>query len=302
MHSKINELICKYLKYKENIESFSPLSLKAYSLDLSQAFKNSQKQTFDHDDLWRIVRPSLSKWGKLSLASRNRKIAALKSFFSWLYDQKILNINYSHQLICPKVPRKIPNFLSIDEIRSILDYLGQQLSSNIGQKENLQIRKQKTLFLLLYGCGLRTSEACQLKWKNISFSNKRILVTGKGNKQRFAIMPTFTIQHLKNEELFAKSVNDIYVFGSKALPARKSYEFIRQLGIGAGLMNPLSPHALRHSYATHLLASGANLRILQNLLGHESLQATEKYTHLSVDHLACLIEQTHPLSKIKMTT
>ena len=92
----------------------------------------------------------------------------------------------------------------------------------------------------------------------------------------------------------------VYVFGSLPLHTRIGYEMIRQLGALAQLMNPLHPHALRHSFATHLLTSGANLRVLQTLLGHESLQATEKYTHLSVDHLARLIDQTHPLMKMKL--
>ena len=91
-----------------------------------------------------------------------------------------------------------------------------------------------------------------------------------------------------------------YAFGEHELNTRTAYEMIRGLGKKVGLMNPLHPHALRHSFATHLLASGANLRTLQTLLGHDSLQATEKYTHLNVDQLARLIEQTHPLAKIKL--
>lgn len=301
MNPTPSEIIHKYLKYMENIKSFSPLSLKAYRTDLFQAFNNKHEKVCKYEDLWGLVRPALGQWGLLSLATRNRKIATLKSFFSWLYEQRLLDINYSNQLVCPKVPRKIPHFLSVDEVISAINYLKQNLSTCTDKKKLLQLRNQKTLFLLLYGGGLRISEACNLKWKDINFNEKKILVKGKGNKERYSILPAFSIEHLKNEAAIAKSERHQYVFGSTALNTRTGYELIRQLGLQTGLMNSLHPHSLRHSYATHMLASGANLRILQNLLGHESLQATEKYTHLSVDHLARLIDQTHPLAKIKQT-
>lgn len=307
----IQDIIDNYLKYKENIESFSALSIKAYRADLSQAFKNKQNKAYEYSELWNLARPSLTQWGELSLASRNRKIATLKSFFLWLYEQKLLDINYSNQLVCPKVPQKIPNFLSVDEVISVLNYLNQQLKAETNEKKIVQLLNQKTLFLLLYGGGLRISEACKLKYKDIFIKDKKILIKGKGNKERYAILPNFSIEHLKKviaKNLTAKKIapaaeaqNHDYLFGNAPLSNRIGYEFIRQLGISAGLMNLLHPHALRHSYATHLLASGANLRTLQKLLGHESLQATEKYTHLSVDHLARLIEKTHPLGKTKLS-
>ncbi|MEQ1724112.1 MAG: tyrosine-type recombinase/integrase, partial [Pseudobdellovibrio sp.] len=163
------------------------------------------------------------------------------------------------------------------------------------------IQNQKTLFLLLYGGGLRISEACNLKWSDINFKEKRILILGKGNKERYAVLPSFCMDHL-NAMFKKRESKNTYVFGDNPLNTRTGYEYIRTIGASAGLMKPLHPHSLRHSYATHLLTSGTNLRTLQTLLGHESLQATEKYTHLSVDHLARLIEQTHPLRKIKLTS
>lgn len=301
MSLTIGEIIDNYLKYKENIKSFSLLSLKAYRSDLAQTFKKKQILVCKYEDLWSQARPSLGQWGALSPATRNRKIATLKSFFSWLYDQKLLDINYSNQLVCPKVPRKIPHFLSVDEVVSVLNFINENLKTSSDEKTKLQLKLQKSLFLLLYGGGLRISEACNLKWKDINLKEKKILVHGKGNKERYSILPAFAIEHFKIEHGVAKLNQNHYVFGSTALNTRIGYEFIRKIGKQAGLMNSLHPHALRHSYATHLLASGANLRTLQKLLGHESLQATEKYTHLSVDHLARLIDRTHPLAKIKLS-
>ncbi len=299
MKSTLGQIIDNYLKFKENIESFSLLSLKAYRSDLDQVFKNKQKLVSTYDELWTIARPTLSQWGALSIATRNRKIATLKSLFTWLYEQRLVETNYSNQLVCPKVPRKIPHFLSVDEIISVLNFISTQLAGSLSEKDRHDIKLQKSLFLLLYGGGLRISEACQLKWKNLNLKEKKILVHGKGNKERYSVLPAFTIEHFKSEEAHSEKKCQLFVFGEKPLNTRTGYEMIRKLGKQAGLMNPLHPHALRHSYATHLLASGANLRTLQTLLGHESLQATEKYTHLSVDHLARLIDSSHPLGKIK---
>lgn len=301
MKISVISIIDNYLKYKENIESFSPLSLKAYRSDLAQTFANKQSIIFQYSELWSLARPALGRWGALSQATRNRKIATLKSFFSWLYEQKLLETNYSSQLTCPKVARKIPHFLSVDEIFAILKYFSEATQSPSTEKIKLEIRMQKSLLLLLYGAGLRITEACHLQWKDINLNEKKILVLGKGNKERFAILPAFAIEHFRLEQTLAKKSRNPFVLGETALGPRSGYELIRKLGKQSGLMNPLHPHALRHSYATHLLASGANLRTLQTLLGHESLQATEKYTHLSVDHLARLIEGTHPLAKIKLT-
>lgn len=303
MNDNVGLLIDKYLKYQENIKSFSPLSLKSYRSDLMQVYGEKLKVVLFEKELWAEARPALSKWAPLSPASRNRKVATLKSFFGWLYEQRILEANYADQLVCPKVPRQIPNFLSIDEVLSVLKYLNQtptlQMApdDNEADKKALEIQNQKTLFLLLYGSGLRVSEACNLTWKNVSLSEKRILILGKGGKERFSILPSYSLDHLKKMKALRK--NETFVFGDEALGTRKAYEMIRQLGLSARLMSPLHPHTLRHSYATHLLSSGTNLRTLQTLLGHESLTATEKYTHLSIDHLARLVEQTHPMKKIK---
>lgn len=291
----LDETIAKFLKYHENIEVSSPLTLKAYKTDLKQAFVNCEKsiikQISGYNDLWPACRNALNQWGKLSLASRNRKIATLKSFFNWLYRQRYLDKNYADLLVCPKIPKKIPHFLSVDEVVSVLKFLSNQ---KLKDQKHLQT---KTLFLLLYGGGLRISEACTLTWQQVQWNERRLLIKGKGNKERFAVVPEFTMQSLNHLHNLTKSE---FVFGEKALNPRIGYQMIHDLGKKVGLMNALHPHALRHSFATHMLASGANLRTLQTLLGHESLQATEKYTHLSVDQLARLVDQTHPLSKLKL--
>lgn len=308
----VSKQIHNFLKYLENIESCSPLTLKAYTLDLNQAFfqkgqqpivarKNSnlinladvKAASFNTgEELWLLCRDSLTQWGRLSPASRNRKIATLKSFFNWLYAEKTIDKNYADQLVCPKVPKKIPHFISVDEVISVLQFLNH---SEVGSEE---IQNQKTLFNLLYGGGLRISEACNLRWKDVNLDERKILILGKGHKERLIIIPETCNEVLKAQK--ARNKNMAYVFGDEPLSSRKGYDYIRNLGRKVGLMNPLHPHSLRHSFATHMLASGTNLRTLQTMLGHESLQATEKYTHLNIDTLARIVEVKHPLSKKKI--
>lgn len=310
----VSKQISNFLKYLENIESCSPLTLKAYATDLNQAFfqksktdskanknnnlinLNEAKATAFNtsEELWLLCRDSLTQWGRLSLASRNRKIATVKSFFNWLYAERIIDKNYADQLVCPKVPKKIPHFISVDEVISILQFLNQVEPSSVLCEE---LQNQNTLFNLLYGGGLRISEACNLRWKDVQLGERRILVLGKGNKERLIIIPETCNEVLKAVK--ARSQKSEYVFGENPLSPRKGYEYIRKLGQRVGLMNPLHPHSLRHSFATHMLASGTNLRTLQTMLGHESLQATEKYTHLNIDTLARIVEIRHPLSKKK---
>lgn len=294
MAEQFYENISKYLKYMENIKSSSPLTLKSYQIDLNQAYKNTElfnSTDWDSNLLKKITTQAMTQWSHLSLASRNRKIATLKSFMNWLYDEKILTKNLADQLVCPKVPKKIPHFISVDEVTSILKYY---------ERADLQANEfnEKMIFLLIYGGGLRISEACQLRWSAIHFDQRSLRIKGKGQKERIVILPEFCIQNLRKFK--SQQEQQEFVFGKQPLNPRTGYEWIRTAGVKAQLLNPLHPHALRHSYATHLLSSGANLRTLQTLLGHESLQATEKYTHLTIDTLARMMDSQHPLGKIKI--
>lgn len=289
---KLLESIDKYLKFMDFVKSSSSLTLKAYKKDLEQAFgpldgKKSAQKAYSEAELLGLSRDALNRWAHLSLSSRNRKSATLKSFFSWAYQEKLTERDLSTQIISPKVPKKLPHFLSVDEALAVLNSYDKKDSS-------IQNMRDKAMFLVLYGAGLRVSEACNLKWTDVHFSTRSLRLKGKGNKERLVILPNLAIEVL--QKLRTLSDED-YVFGVEALNPRIAYEWVRTRGAKALLMKPLHPHALRHSFATHLLSSGANLRTLQELLGHESLQATEKYTHLGVDQLARTMESFHPLSQ-----
>lgn len=287
---KLPELIDKYMKFMTFIKSASPHTIKHYTLDLKQSYDydnpSLSSKAWTEAELLATARHAFNGWAHLSLASRNRKAGTLKSFFSWAFDEGFTERDLSLQITSPKVPKKIPHFLSIDEALSVLK------SFDGDEKVPMQ---DKVLFLLLYGAGLRVSEACNLKWSAIQPSQKVLRVTGKGDKERVVAVPTLTLTALmkwQKDSGFAE-----YVFGEAPLNSRTAYDMVRRSGVRAGLLKPLHPHALRHSFATHLLSSGANLRTLQELLGHESLQATEKYTHLGVDQLARTMEKMHPLGR-----
>ncbi|WP_374074876.1 tyrosine-type recombinase/integrase [Bdellovibrio bacteriovorus] len=285
---KLAENIDKYLKYMTFVKSASPLTIKHYKLDLRQVYNYEDpsllSKSWNEADLLATARGAFNGWAHLSLASRNRKAATLKSFFSWAFDEGLTERDLSLQITSPKVPKKLPHFLSVDEALSVL--------KSFDTHKEIPLR-EKVLFLLLYGGGLRVSEACNLKWSEVQLTQQTLRVKGKGSKERVVVLPSLTTQVLQRWK--KESSFDEFVFGEKPLNTRTAYEMVRQSGIRAGLLKPLHPHALRHSFATHLLSSGANLRTLQEMLGHESLQATEKYTHLGIDQLARTMEKMHPL-------
>lgn len=290
MSFQLQKNIDKYMKYMDFVQSASPLTLKSYSLDLKQAFElnnssHMKSRDWTESELLAQVRAAFNRWAHLSLASRNRKAATLKSFFGWAFQEGLLEKDLSLQISCPKVPKKLPHFLSVDEVLAVLKTF---------ESDETPLR-EKVLFLLLYGGGLRISEACGLRWNEVQFAQKVLRVKGKGSKERVVALPGMTVKALT--QFKKQAVDDEFVFGATPLNTRTAYDMVRKSGVRAELLKPLHPHALRHSFATHLLSSGANLRTLQELLGHESLQATEKYTHLGVDQLARTLEKLHPLGK-----
>lgn len=303
----IGEYLCKYLEYLDFQSALSPNSLRAYSTDVLQVFQldstyilsgpkingeshyfvqtnENQTISMSSEDWAARALEKLRSWDEISNKSRKRKISSLNGFLNWL--KSFHEIDLGLRVDAPRgVQRKLPHFISLDECLGILNYLA------TGEKSPKK-ETQKKLFSLLYGCGLRISEACNVKWANINISNRTLKILGKGNKERLAVIPKSVCETLS---AFPRSGD--YLWGDKPLPSRTAYQRIRDLGKEAGLIKPLHPHALRHSYATHLLSSGSDLRVLQQLLGHESLAATELYTHLDMDQLANTMENHHPLSK-----
>lgn len=302
---QLAEHVAKFLFIIENQKSFSILTVRSYRLDLTQAFQLSSGElgefsrptsgalkALDSDSLLRACRLALTGWSELAPASRNRKAATLKSFMNWLHEESLIDKDLSHQIHAPKVPRRLPHHLSVDEALALLSSLKSRKANAPTEGERTKAIRDHALVVLLYGAGLRVSEACNLKRSQVDESKRILRVLGKGLKERLVAAPeqVFTaIAALPN--------NGPYVFGDEPMNTRLAYDIVRSSGAMAGLMQPLHPHALRHSFATHLLGSGANLRTLQELLGHQSLQATQRYTHVGVDQLARAMERFHPLGE-----
>ena len=292
-------LFLHYIFYKKKL---SEHTLKAYQNDLQEFFLWDKREVLDLNKLPKVkiqnkkklsayIKESIEKrshsWVKLSSSSKGRKLATIRSFIKWLAENKYIQEDFRHLFKSPKKNIKVPNFLSVDEALFIVDLLNQKKKA--GKKD---IERDMTLFFLLYGGGLRVSEACQLKTADINWKNQSIKVRGKGGKERIISMPKKSVEALEKLK-----DNSPYLFGKKALNERKAYDIIRKLGLEAGLLKPLHPHALRHSFATHLLSSGSDLRALQELLGHKTLAATQKYTHLDLSQLSQTLDKFHPIYK-----
>lgn len=300
---ELRPFVLKFLNYIENVESFSPHTLRSYRVDLGQAFGILTKPdpetlrrpiltglSISDEELLSVCRAAMTAWGRdLAPASRNRKAATLKSFLSWLFENQLVGRDLRHHVHGPKVPHRLPHHLSVDEATSLLKELTARIEAARSAGDVLSARYDEALVLLLYGGGLRVSEACSARWQDIDTSTRVIRIKGKGGKERLVALPTRVLNQLAK----LPRVGD-FVFGVEALPTRKAYEKVRASGARAGLLQPLHPHALRHSFATHLLTSGANLRTLQELLGHQTLQATQRYTHIGLDQLANTLEAFHP--------
>ncbi len=248
---------------------------------------------FSESALLEISMKAIHSWRDLSSASRNRKAACLKSFLSWCFEYEVINEPLAEKIPLPKTNRKLPHFLSVDESVALIN-------SFKDDSDDKRRWFDLSLILLLYGCGLRVSEAGALQWKDIDLKRRQLKVQGKGAKERIVYFPEILITPLKNlRQSLGKTQ---YLFGESALDSRKAYQIVRDRGAQAGLTRPLHPHALRHSFATQMLTSGTNLRVLQKILGHDSLQTTQLYTHLDRDHLAQVLDTHHPLGSNKKKT
>lgn len=293
---ELHPYLAKFLYSLENVESYSGHTLRSYRVDLGQAFgllSTGESEILPIElgalplsemDLLSACREAMLRWANLAPASRNRKAACLKSFLGWLFEKRLIERDLALHVHSPKVPHRLPHFISVDEALNVLRVAAERTAT-----EGPDAQIDETLLLLLYGGGLRVSEACALRWAAIDFSAHVLRVRGKGGKERVVALPARVMKALE-----AMPRTGDFVFGASPLSTRRAYDRVVAAGARAALLQPLHPHALRHSFATHLLTSGANLRTLQELLGHQTLQATQRYTHIGLDQLATTLEKFHP--------
>ena len=219
-----------------------------------------------------------------------RKASALRGFYKFLMMEKIINHNPTANLELPKRTRALPKFLSVDEIELLISSAGDI-------KNSIRLR---AMFELLYASGLRVSELCELPMTGVL--GDKLLIHGKGAKERLVPMHDAAI-HALNKWLDARGDNESkYVFPSNGTTGHITrdgfFKILKKCAILAGIdPNRVSPHVLRHSFASHLLAGGANLRAIQTMLGHEDISTTQIYTHVMPHELMDTIEAHHPLAK-----
>ena len=231
---------------------------------------------------------------EVNARSQARIISGLKSFFSYLIFEDYRTDNPLELIETPKTGRKLPDTLSVNEIDDLIAAIN--LNSNEGERNRAMIET-------LYGCGLRVSELVELKISDLFFDEGFIKVTGKGNKQRFVPISEFTQNFIelyksgiRNHISIQKGFEDTLFLNrrGKQLTRAMIFTIIKDLAVKINLHKTISPHTLRHSFATHLLENGADLRAIQLMLGHESITTTEIYVHLDRRFLKQVLHAHHP--------
>ncbi len=290
-----------FKNYLQLERSLSKNSIAAYLSDIDKIVqflaiseKNIGPLNVQTQDLKSLLQ-WINELGMLA-TSQARLISGIKAFYKYLILEDVLVNDPSATLEAPKTRRKLPDVLTILEIETLINALDLSKSENIRNKAMLEV---------MYGSGLRVSELINLKLSNYFPDVEFIKITGKGNKERLVPIGSSAIKHINiykeniRNHITIKKGNEDFIFlnrrGTK-LSRVMIFMIIKDLALKIGLTKTISPHTFRHSFATHLIEGGADLRAVQEMLGHESITTTEIYTHLDRDFLKQTIQQFHPRS------
>lgn len=293
----MDELLCAFIEYLQVEKGYSPNTLASYQSDL-QKFAAALK-TKNINDIKEVDRNYLAGYifnlrkGKNSPATIARRIASLKGFFRFLCLENILAIDPSINLETPKLAKKLPRVLSVDEVDMLLRESKEATPFSIRDKAMLE---------LLYAAGMRVSELVNLDIVNIDLDIGFVRCTGKGDKERIIPIGSHAARWTKTYLDFAraklsgaKPTNAVFLNNhGKRLTRQGFWKIIKKRALENGIKKDITPHTLRHSFATHLLANGADLRSVQELLGHADVATTQIYTHLTKSRLKDVYNSTHP--------
>lgn len=291
--------IKSYRSYLKLEKSLSPNSIDAYINDV-----NKLVQFIDHKQLnLTIIQVKLQHLKDflmwiyelgMEASTQARVLSGLRSFFQYLVLEDVITDDPTALLEGPRLARKLPDTLSVQEINKLIEAIDLSTPEGIRNKAMLE---------MLYGSGLRVSELVNLKLSSIYTDVEFMKVIGKGNKERLVPMSSSSIKHLniykesiRNHQVIKKGSEDIVFLNRRGSQMSRVMVFIiiKDLAEKAGIRKTISPHTLRHSFATHLVEGGADLRAVQEMLGHESITTTEIYTHLDRDFLRQTIIDFHP--------
>jgi len=297
----MKELISKYINELTTLGNYALKTIVNYEHDLHSFANYLTKSNFDYLKITKDEIRTYLKYldeQKLARTTIARKLSCLRGFYHYLQTHDYVANNYFKLIANPKKTKKLPNYLEYNEIELLLEHI--DLTKKLGYRNQLIIE-------LLYDTGLRVSELANIRLANIDFSNKIIRVIGKGNKERIVYFGDYGIdainEYLNQErKVLLGNNNHDYLFlnaQGKPLSARGIELIVNKIVQQAGLKHKLSPHTLRHTFATHLLNEGADLKSVQELLGHASLSTTQIYTHVSNERLRAVYLKTHPRSRLK---
>ena len=278
----------------------SPNTMLAYGKDLAEFVKYigpiEKPAELDHVRIRGFLSHLYERGlGKTSVA---RHLAAVRSLYKWLAREGKVKQNPASLVSTPKLPKKLPRVPTIEEVNNVLDGELPETAAFV--------ERDKTILELLYGCGLRNSELIGINLDDIHWSNETILVRGKGRKERMVPLGDTAAEAIreylsKRKELLAakkKTTPALLVnLRGQRLTTRSVGRIVKHIAVSKGLSPDVHPHTLRHAFGTHLLEEGADLRAIQEMLGHERLSTTQRYTQLSMKHVVEVYDKTHPRAK-----
>ena len=292
------QAIQDYSNYLKLERGLSNNSISSYSLDIRKlvSYVHDLRLNINPDKIEiQTVQQFIYHSAKsINPRSQSRLISALRGFFDYLIFENYMTINPLELIESPKIGRKLPDTLSIEEIDTLIS------SIDLGTPQG---ERNRAIIETLYSCGLRVSELTNIKISDLFFEEGFIKVTGKGNKQRFVPISSLTQKYIEiykddvrpHVPIVEEHQDTLFLNRrGKQLTRAMIFTIVKQLTAKAGINKIISPHTFRHSFATHLLENGADLRAIQLMLGHESITTTEIYMHVDKSHLSKVINTYHP--------
>lgn len=298
----IQKFLDRFIKYLEKEKHYPETTVTSYNRDLLSYIDFISKNKIDYKKITKEQIRSYLKLldeRKIARSTISRILSALRHFYNYLLINEIVNNNPFKTIKNPKKEKKLPNFLQYNELETLINSI--DLDTPLGVRNRLIIE-------LLYATGLRVSELTNIKMKDIDIKNKEIRVMGKGSKERIVFFGEYAEKYLNiyiedsRKTLLNKNHNDYLILNHQGnnITSRGIQEIIDDIVKKAALKHNISPHVLRHTFATDMLNNGADLKSVQELLGHESLSTTQIYTHITSERLRSVYLQTFPRQKEKV--
>lgn len=291
---RLDSLLDEYLSYIKIEKGLSENSVKAYRRDITRFGRyldNNGVELLETDTTTLTAFLVHISSQQLSSRSQSRLISAIRGFFRYLISEKYLDRNPTESILLPTLSKRLPGTLTLDEIKRLLD---------VPQEKTPRGIRDTAMLFLLYATGMRVSELVNLKYTDYNAQTETVAPVGKGGKKRIIPVGSMAIDKLGgyiNEvrPLWARATDAMFVtLRGKAMTRQGFWKLLCAYGRSAGIKKPFSPHWIRHSFASHLIERGADLRAVQTMLGHADISTTQIYTHLSMQHLRDTIEKYHP--------